>query len=144
MKRVCIVGYGAIGPVHAEALSSIPDVNLYGICDIDKERADKGATEYNCKAFYSLESCLKDKKIDSIHICTPHFLHYEMIEKSLAVGKMVVTEKPVTMTKEEFNTPTIEWLGEGTTYTLFAVSFAVTIGMFFYLKKRFPVTPFCF
>lgn len=26
-----------------------------------------------------------------------------MIEKSLAAGKMVVTEKPVTMTKEEFS-----------------------------------------
>lgn len=96
------MGYGAIGPVHAEALSSIESVTLYGICDIDKERADKGATEYKCKASYSLESCLKDKKIDSIHICTPHYLHFEMIEKCLAAGKMVVTEKPITMTKEEF------------------------------------------
>ncbi len=103
MKRVCIVGYGAIGPVHAEALSGIPDVNVYGICDIDKERADKGAEEHGCKAFYSLESCLKDSKIDSVHICTPHYLHYEMIEECLAAGKMVVTEKPVTMTKEEFS-----------------------------------------
>lgn len=102
IKNCCIVGYGAIGPVHAEALSSIESVALYGICDVDKERAVKGATKYNCKAFYSLESCLKDNKIDSIHICTPHYLHFEMIEKCLVAEKMVVIEKPVTMTKGEF------------------------------------------
>lgn len=102
MKHVCIVGYGAIGPVHAEALADMPGVKLYGICDIEKERAEKGATEYGCKAFCNLEECLADDKVDSVHICTPHYLHYEMIEKSLLAGKMVVTEKPVTMTKEEF------------------------------------------
>lgn len=102
MKNVCIVGYGEIGPVHAQALSGMKEVALYGICDINKERADKGATEYGCKAFYSFDECLLDEQIDSIHICTPHYLHFEMIEKSLSAGKMVVTEKPVTMTKEEF------------------------------------------
>lgn len=102
MKNVCIVGYGAIGPVHAQALSGMKEVLLYGICDIKKERADKGAAEYGCKAFYSFEECLLDEKIDSIHICTPHYLHFEMIEKSLSAGKVVVTEKPVTMTQEEF------------------------------------------
>ena len=60
------------------------------------------------------------------------------------INNTIACIQMASMTKEEFNTPTIEWLGEGTTYTLFAVSFAVTIGMFFYLKKRFPVTPFCF
>lgn len=103
MKRVCIVGYGAIGPVHAEGLSGIEDVALYGICDIDRKKADQGAFEHRCKAFYTLEDCLKDENIDSIHICTPHYLHYEMIEKCLLAGKQVVTEKPVTMKKEEFD-----------------------------------------
>lgn len=102
IKNCCVVGYGAIGPVHAEAISSIESACLYGICDIEKERADKGAAEYGCKVFYSFEECLKDENIDSIHICTPHYLHYEMIEKSLIAGKMVVSEKPITMTKDEF------------------------------------------
>jgi len=59
-KNVCIVGYGAIGPIHAEALSGMEDVTLYGICDIDKKRADTGACEYKCKVFYKLEDCLLD------------------------------------------------------------------------------------
>ena len=46
-----------------------------------------------------------------------------------------------TMTEEEFNTTTIEWLGAGPTYALFALSFVVLIGMFLYLKKRLPAAP---
>ena len=46
-----------------------------------------------------------------------------------------------TMTKEDLNTTTIEWLGEGPTYALFALSFVVLIGMFLYLKKRLPAAP---
>ena len=46
-----------------------------------------------------------------------------------------------TLTEEEFNTTTIEWLGVGPTYALFAISFAVMIGMFLYLKKHLPEAP---
>lgn len=45
------------------------------------------------------------------------------------------------LSKEDLNTKTIEWLGEGPTYALFAVSFAAMIGMFLYLKKRLPAAP---
>lgn len=45
------------------------------------------------------------------------------------------------LTKEEFNTQTIEWLGEGPTYAIFALSFVVMMGMFLYLKKRLPEAP---
>ena len=44
-------------------------------------------------------------------------------------------------TKEELNTTTIEWLGAGPTYALFALSLAVMIVMFLYLKKRLPKAP---
>ena len=46
-----------------------------------------------------------------------------------------------TSTKEELNIKTIEWLGEGPTYALFALSLAVMIGMFLYLKKHLPTAP---
>lgn len=46
-----------------------------------------------------------------------------------------------TMSKEEFNTKTIEWLGEGPTYAVLAVSGVVMVGMFLYLKKHLPAAP---
>ena len=103
MINVCVVGYGAVGPVHAKALSKISNVNLYGICDVNKERAKKGADEYNSKAFDDFDECINDEKIDFIHICTPHYLHFEMITKALDSGKRVVVEKPPVMKKEELD-----------------------------------------
>lgn len=102
MKNICIVGYGAIGGTHAEALTHVNKACLYGICDILKDRADDGAKKYGCKAFYDYDECIADDNIDSIHICTPHYLHYEMIKKAVGNGKTVVVEKPAVMTKAEF------------------------------------------
>ena len=57
------------------------------------------------------------------------------------INNSVACIQMATMTKEEFNTKTIEWLGEGLTYTLFIASLAIMIGMFLYLKKRLPEAP---
>lgn len=38
MKKVCIVGYGAIGPIHAMAVKDINSAQLYAVCDIDREK----------------------------------------------------------------------------------------------------------
>ena len=46
-----------------------------------------------------------------------------------------------TLTEEEFNTTTFEWLGEGPTYVVLALSGAVMVGMFLYLKKHLPAAP---
>ena len=57
------------------------------------------------------------------------------------INNTIACIQMATMTEEEFNIKTIEWLGEGPTYALFALSLAVTIGMFLYLKKHLPEAP---
>ena len=57
------------------------------------------------------------------------------------INNSIACLQMATLTEEEFNTKTIEWLGEGPTYALFAISLAVMIGMFLYLKKRLPIAP---
>ena len=57
------------------------------------------------------------------------------------INNSIACLQMATLTEEEFNTKTIEWLGAGPTYVLFAISLAVMIGMFLYLKKRLPIAP---
>ena len=57
------------------------------------------------------------------------------------INNSIACIQMATLTEEEFNTKTIEWLGAGPTYALFALSLAVMIGMFLYLKKRLPEAP---
>ena len=42
--NICIVGNGAIAKVHAQAVIKTEGVNICGICDVDKSRADSGAS----------------------------------------------------------------------------------------------------
>ena len=57
------------------------------------------------------------------------------------INNSIACLQMATLTEEEFNTKTIEWLGAGPTYALFALSLAGLIGMFLYLKKRLPEAP---
>ncbi len=100
MKNGCIIGYGAIGPIHAAALYKIK--SLYGICDTDQKRLSK--CEYDGVKFYTdYNDVLTDSNVDVVHICTPHYLHAEMVLSALKHKKDVVLEKPTALNAEEFN-----------------------------------------
>ena len=102
MKNVCVVGYGAIGPIHAAAIEKTDQARLYAVCDIVPEKLEQCQKEYDVVTYTDFDEMLLDKNIDSVHICTPHYLHFAMIKKALATGKDVLCEKPVTMTQAEF------------------------------------------
>ena len=103
MKNACIVGYGAIGPVHANAIEYTENANLYALCEINPARAKLCTDRYGCKLYEDFDEMLRDEAIDVVHICTPHYLHKDMALKALKAGKNVVLEKPVAMNREEMH-----------------------------------------
>ena len=103
MDKACIVGFGCIGPNHANALLKTENAVFYAVCDPDERVRERARKEYGVKTFSDFEDVLKDAEVTSVHICTPHHLHFQMIQKALAAGKKVVTEKPVTRVREEFD-----------------------------------------
>ncbi len=103
MKRVCIVGCGAISGNHAQALQKAEKAELVAVCDINRERADKLAEKYNVKVYYDYAEVLADDGIDAVHICTPHYLHTDMAISALESGKYVFLEKPVAISNEQLD-----------------------------------------
>ena len=101
MKNACIVGYGAIGPVHANAIANTEKANLYAVCEINPERAKRCTDKYSCILYTNYDEMLTDEAIDVVHICTPHYLHKDMAIKALKAGKHVILEKPVAMNRTE-------------------------------------------
>lgn len=99
MKQGCVVGCGAIGPVHAEGIRLAEFGRLGGVCDIDEERGR--VCGRNIKYFSSFEQVICDPSIDVVHICTPHYLHASMTKAALEAGKAVVLEKPVAISRRE-------------------------------------------
>lgn len=103
MLNACIVGFGSIGPIHANAISLLNNVKLHSVCDIDINRANKCSVEYGCKVYTDFDDVLNDTEIDVLHICVPHNLHKDFTVKALQANKHVVLEKPVALSRDEFS-----------------------------------------
>jgi len=103
MYNACIVGLGAISPMHINSIEKSKNATLYAVCDNNPEKLKKFLDSDSLVCYDDFDDVINDDNIDSVHICTPHFLHYEMVVKALKAGKKVVCEKPVTMTREEYN-----------------------------------------
>ncbi len=101
--NVCLAGCGSISKCHLAAIEKMKEngANLVAVCDIVKEKADKAAEKFGCKAYYSYNEMLENEDADVVHICTPHYLHVDMAIKALAKNINVVLEKPCATSSEE-------------------------------------------
>jgi len=99
--KVAVAGLGFIGPAHIEALRRIPNIEVVAISDIDEATARAKARELGIERSTADFDDLLSDEIESVHICTPNNLHYEMAKKALNAGKHVICEKPLATTVEE-------------------------------------------
>lgn len=99
--KVAVIGCGGVSIMHFKALQANPDTEIIASCDIKPERADKKAAEFGGKAYYDFDELLNCEKPDSIHICTPHYLHTPMAVRALKAGINVLLEKPCSVSIEE-------------------------------------------
>ncbi len=96
-----VIGIGFIGIAHIEALRRLNNVEVIAIAE-DSDGADEKAKKLGVPKLYSnYKDLLNDSEIDSVHICTPNFLHYEMSKAAILAGKHVVCEKPLTTSASE-------------------------------------------
>ncbi|GAB2787656.1 Gfo/Idh/MocA family oxidoreductase [Rhabdobacter roseus] len=93
--KVGVVGTGFIGPAHIEALRRLPNVEVAALCEVTAELAREKADVLGIERSYTFDELLKQDDIQSIHICTPNFLHYTQSKAALEAGKHVICEKPL-------------------------------------------------
>lgn len=96
--RFGLIGCGRISKIHTAVLSQFPNVSLVAVCDIVEERAKDCAQKSNCAYYTDYKQLLKSSEIDVVSICTPTYLHAEMVIEAAKSGKHVVTEKPMAIT----------------------------------------------
>lgn len=99
--KVALIGCGGVAQVHFKALAENPDTEIIAVADIKPERADAAASRYGAKAYYGFDELLENEAPDSVHICTPHYLHTQMAVKALSKGINVLLEKPCSVTNDE-------------------------------------------
>ena len=93
--KVGVVGTGFIGPAHIEALRRLPNVEVVGLCEVNIDLTKAKAKQLGIPKAYVFDDLLADKSIQSVHICTPNFLHFSQSKAALLAGKHVICEKPL-------------------------------------------------
>ena len=93
--RFGIAGCGVIGPVHAEAIASLPDAQLVAVTDIHSERAQTLAEKYGATPYEDLQEMLDREQLDVVIICTPSGMHGEHACQVMRSGRHVIIEKPM-------------------------------------------------
>ncbi|HXX78628.1 MAG TPA: Gfo/Idh/MocA family oxidoreductase [Ktedonobacteraceae bacterium] len=98
--RFSILGCGVIGPIHAEAIASLPDAELISVVDIHPEKAQKLAAQYEATPYSQLQHMLDKEPVDVVIICAPSGLHGELACQVMRSGRHVIVEKPMEITRE--------------------------------------------
>jgi predicted dehydrogenase len=105
MVRVCVIGLGVIGNLHASIYKADPLAELVGVCDIIPERADAAAAKFGVPAFYDARKMLDTLKPDMCSVATGGYEygseHYEPTMQALNAGCHVLGEKPISNEIEE-------------------------------------------
>jgi len=97
--KIGVIGVGHLGQHHARIYSQMPDVELVGIADSDRERSKMIGEKFNTNYYYEYSQLLP--KVDALSIAVPTQLHYEVTHLALKNHIDVLLEKPITATIEE-------------------------------------------
>jgi len=92
--RIGVVGVGYLGKFHTEKYANMENVDLVGVVDINKSRADNIAAEFNTLSFSNHKDLVNKIDAASIVASTPE--HYKVAKNFLENGIDVMIEKPIT------------------------------------------------
>lgn len=107
---VGMVGYGFIGRVHTISYLNLPffykplpaKLKMVGACSSPVDDAKEGVLQAGFEfATDNYKELIKRPDIDIIEVCTPNYLHKDVIIDALGAGKHVNVEKPLAMSLEE-------------------------------------------
>jgi predicted dehydrogenase len=97
--RVCLVGAGRAGQVHADSLANhIPGARMVSLVDSRPEPRQSTGDRFGIEARYaSLEEALAGEPFDAVVITTPTFTHRDLTLLAAQHGKHILCEKPMAL-----------------------------------------------
>ncbi|HET7560090.1 MAG TPA: Gfo/Idh/MocA family oxidoreductase [Limnochordia bacterium] len=108
--RIGFIGVGGIAASHLANLVRMPEAEVVALCDISaeqieatRERVNRRLAEQNAEArldggaFTSIDTMLRNERLDAVYLCLPPFAHGAPEEAVIAAGLPFLVEKPVAL-----------------------------------------------
>ena len=95
--KVAMIGVGAISGIYLKNMTeTFHELELYGVCDLVRERAEKAQAEYHVPKLYeTMHDAFADEEVQIVLNLTRPNEHFEVTKAALLAGKHVYSEKPL-------------------------------------------------
>lgn len=91
-----IVGVGAISGIYLQNLTGLfEEVEVVGVCDLIRERAEKAVETYGVKLYEDMHALFASPDVDIVLNLTRPYEHFDVTRAALEAGKHVYSEKPL-------------------------------------------------
>src|SRR5215510_4987192 len=97
--RIAVIGVGHLGRHHARILASLPHVELIGVVDTNRARADDVAQTVGTEAVEQASDLVG--RVDAVTVAVPTERHDDITRSWLDRGVHVLVEKPMARTLAE-------------------------------------------
>lgn len=94
--RVGVIGVGHLGQHHARIYGAMGGVELVGVADVNRARAEEIAAKHGGRAFADARELLD--RVDAVSVAVPTTMHVEIAAPFLERRKAVLVEKPIAAT----------------------------------------------
>ena len=99
---LCILGCGEFAATFAQEMAPLGDeIDLYFASRDAAKAAAYNRRFHGRGSFGSYQEAAADPRVESLYLCTPHYLHREHVALSARAGKHMLVEKPIARTVAE-------------------------------------------
>jgi len=98
--RIGLVGVGGMGKVHYANYLQIDGCAVTAVVGAS-ERTRTVAREWGVPCYETITEMVTAADVDVVDICTPTFLHHDMVMEALRLKKNTICEKPIALSYAE-------------------------------------------
>ena len=93
--KIAFVGCGFVFDIYMRTRWAHPEIEIQGVFDIDRSRAEVVGRHYGLKVYSDYASLLADSEVDTVVNLTNIRAHFVVSRQALLAGKHVYSEKPL-------------------------------------------------
>ena len=103
--RVCLIGCGRAGMIHAKSYAGLVNgAELIAVCDADEKNVEAAQRLINTRyVYYDYREALKNDEIDAVVVATPTRFHRDIVCAAAYAGRHIFCEKPMASSPKECN-----------------------------------------